>query len=569
MKTPQRAILWELWRTGRSDLLIRLIALSLMVLAFTGVIANSSLKSSVLEPVAGITVLLLMVCGAFSSLWLQEFDTQQAGFSLRLGFARPVATGWLVLLPMMYGMATSVASYVIPASLYYVMIGTRLPIHAPVLLTAMLNVGCLSAMWGARNRVEKLAYFALLAAVTVWLVRWYVGEVPLGESWINELGNSVHRSWTFLYDVVAVIAVAVMIGVTILAVDRQRHEQSGERATSLTRGPAEKSENGKAKDSWTLSFFRWLSRFAAITRVDQRFLAQAGFELRRCGLVTLIASLLLPSIVLVLVCFIPLMNPKWDRQPLTWLVAIIFCPLVYQLIGIDAVAGLRGRQGRIDISPFDLIRPLRNDQMAAIKLIVVACTTLAGWLIMLGAGASYMVVHYGTDVFVSSSEMWKGMTSVTPLIWVAGLCCLAMSIVSSSSMLLALALWMPRNPWRLMGLVWTTALNCVLVFIDAENGLRFRTLWTIEVWVLCGVIPLLSGILLRRAWQSGAMGSRYLVSAVALWLAWVASSYWLRAQISEAVYVPIELSILAVALLPVPLVTTLTAPLAYATYRHR
>lgn len=299
------------------------------------------------------------------------------------------------------------------------------------------------------------------------------------------------------------------------------------------------------------------------------FLAQAGFELRRCGLVTLIASLLLPSIVLVLVCFIPLMNPKWDRQPLTWLVATIFCPLVYQLIGIDAVAGLRGRQGRIDISPFDLIRPLRNDQMAAIKLIVVACTTLAGWLIMLGAGASYMVVHYGTDVFVSSSEMWKGMTSVTPLIWVAGLCCLAMSIVSSSSMLLALALWMPRNPWRLMGLVWTTALNCVLVFIDAENGLRFRTLWTIEVWVLCGVIPLLSGLLLRRAWQSGAMGSRYLVSAVALWLAWVASNYWLRAQISEAVSVPIELSILAVALLPVPLVTTLTAPLAYATYRHR
>ena len=569
MKTPQRAILWELWRTGRSDLMLRVISLSLMVLAFTGVIANSSLKSSVLEPVAGITVLLLMVCGAFSSLWLQEFDTQQAGFSLRLGFARPVATSWLVLLPMMYGMATSVASYVIPASLYYVMIGTRLPIHAPVLLTAMLNVGCLSAMWGARNRVEKLAYFALLAAVTVWLVRWYVGEVPLGESWINELGNSVHRSWTFLYDVVAVIAVAVMIGVTILAVDRQRHEQSSERATSLTRGPADKGENGKAKDSGTLSFFRWLSRFAAMTGVDRRLAAQAGFELRRCGLVTLNAGLLLPVIVLGLVYLIPLMNPKWERQPLTWLLAINFCPLVYQLIGIDAVAGLRGRQGRIDISPFDLIRPLRNDQMAAIKLIVVACTTLAGWLIMLGAGASYMVVHYGTDVFVSSSEMWKGMTSVTPLIWVAGLCCLAMSIVSSSSMLLALALWMPRNPWRLMGLVWTTALNCVLVFIDAENGLRFRAIWTIEVWVLCGVIPLLSGLLLRRAWQSGAMGSRYLVSAVALWLAWVASSYWLRAQISEAVSVPIELSILAVALLPVPLVTTLTAPLAYATYRHR
>ena len=120
-----------------------------------------------------------------------------------------------------------------------------------------------------------------------------------------------------------------------------------------------------------------------------------------------------------------------------------------------------------------------------------------------------------------------------------------------------------------MGLVWITALNCVLVFIDAQNGLRFRTLWTVEVWVLCGVVPLLSVLILRRAWQSGAMGSRYLVSAVALWLAWVVSSYCLRAQISEAVSVPIELSILAVALLPVPLVTTLTAPLAYATYRHR
>jgi hypothetical protein len=59
------------------------------------------------------------------------------------------------------------------------------------------------------------------------------------------------------------------------------------------------------------------------------------------------------------------------------------------------------------------------------------------------------------------------------------------------------------------------------------------------------------------------------MSAVTLWLARVASSFWPKNQISEAVSIPFEFSALAIAQLPVPLVTTLTAPLAYATYRHR
>ncbi len=45
------------------------------------------------------------------------------------------------------------------------------------------------------------------------------------------------------------------------------------------------------------------------------------------------------------------------------------------------------------------------------------------------------------------------------------------------------------------------------------------------------------------------------MSAVVLWLARLASSYPLSAQIYEAVSVPFEFSVLAVAPLPVPLVT--------------
>lgn len=441
--------------------------------------------------------------------------------------------------------------------------------RGPVLLTAMLNVGCLGAMWSARNRAEKLACFALLATATVWLVRWYVGEVPLGESWINLLGDSVNRSWSVLYDVIVVAAIAAMIGVTIVAVDRQRHEVFGERVQRVTYNVATVSGSGEARTSWTLRLLRAFVRLAAITGVDQRLAVQAAFELRRCGLMTLGAGVLLPVIVFGLICLIPLMNPQWDRQPLAWLVAIILCPFIYQLLGIDAVTGLRGRQGRIDISPFDLIRPLRNDQMASIKLTVVAFVTFIGWLLMLTAGVMYMVVHYGTDWFVSPAEMWKGMTSVTPLIWVAGLCCLAMSIISSSSMLLALALWMDLYSWRMMLLFGAVLVNIAMVLVDVERGLRFRPVWTFEAYTLCFLSPVLSGVIIQKAWRSGTLGSRYLMSAVVLWLAWLASSYWLRAQISGAISVPFECSVLAVALLPIPLVTTLTAPLAYATYRHK
>ncbi|MFO1001895.1 MAG: hypothetical protein U0936_16290 [Planctomycetaceae bacterium] len=520
MKTPQRAILWELWRTGRSDLMLRLFSLSLMVVAFTLVISNSRLKSSALQPVAGVTVLLLIICSALSSLWLQELDTQQSGFSLRLGFTRPVATAWLVLLPMFYGVATSVVCYVIPVSLFYFVIGTRLPVHGPVLLTAMLNAGCLCAMWSSRNRLEKIAFFALLATGTVWLVRWYVGEVPLGESWINLLGDSVNRSWSVLYDLIVVVAIAAMIGVTIVAVDRQRHEISDERLVSATLDVPGVTSQREAGSSLALLLFRGFVRLAALTGLDQRLAVQAAFELRRCGLVTLGAGLLLPVIVFGLVCLIPLMNPQWNRQPLTWLVAIIVCPMIYQLIGIDAVTGLRGRQGQIDISPFDLIRPLRNDQMASMKLIVVSCASLAGWMIMLASGVIYMVANYGTEWLGSPVEIWKGMTSVTPMIWVAGLCFLAMSIASSSSMLLALALWMDLYSWRMLLLFGAVSVNIALVLVDADHGLRFRLGWTLEACILCVLLPFLSALVVRRTLEVRDFG-RSILSVGDGFVAWL------------------------------------------------
>jgi hypothetical protein len=144
-----------------------------------------------------------------------------------------------------------------------------------------------------------------------------------------------------------------------------------------------------------------------------------------------------------------------------------------------------------------------------------------------------------------------------------------MSIVSSSSMLLAMALWMDLYPWRLMFFFGAVSVNTALLILDAEHGLRFRPVWTTEVCVLLVLIPFVSGLIVRGAWRSGTLGSRYLASAVALWLVWVASSYWLRSQVSGAISVPFEFSVLTMALLPVPLVTTLTAPLAYAAYRHR
>lgn len=50
------------------------------------------------------------------------------------------------------------------------------------------------------------------------------------------------------------------------------------------------------------------------------------------------------------------------------------------------------------------------------------------------------------------------------------------------------------------------------------------------------------------------------MSEVTLWLDWVASTFWLRAQISEPVSIPFGFLALAIPLLPVSLVTTLTAP---------
>jgi hypothetical protein len=144
-----------------------------------------------------------------------------------------------------------------------------------------------------------------------------------------------------------------------------------------------------------------------------------------------------------------------------------------------------------------------------------------------------------------------------------------MSIVSSSTILLAMAMWMPMCPWRLMTLFWTVCLNGFLVFVDSQQGLRFRSLWVVEACVLSICVPILSGFIIRQAWRSGTVGSRYLVSALVLWTAWGACIFWLQTELSVAISIPFAALVLEIGLLPIPLVTLLTAPIAFAAYRHR
>ena len=86
METPLSAMFWELWRTSRAELALRLGFSCAAVLLIVVVSSATQTYDPELRVIRGIVVALLIVTSSSASTWIQQFDRQAGGFSLSAQF---------------------------------------------------------------------------------------------------------------------------------------------------------------------------------------------------------------------------------------------------------------------------------------------------------------------------------------------------------------------------------------------------------------------------------------------------------------------------------------------------
>lgn len=581
LRTPWQAMLWELWRVSRYEMLLRFGGL----IAF--MFAISMLTPSFDEPqsqvLRGILLFLIMLSCLFSSTWTGALENQHVGFSFRLGFTRPVSTRQLVLIPVAYSVVTAGLGYVITALFVRVALGQALPLVGPA-----VTIGCsvcvfICVAWSSTAPLFKIVglFVAAIAISSALAVRHHLRADA--EPVLLAIGKPNYFDLKWYEFLLLLVVAGLATRVTVASVARQRC------------GDIRRWKSNVSLDAAHRKIVRRVHRQSALKTFPSSIVAQCWFEVRRTRHMAVFACAC-TAIVLTFVSLVPLGNATWGgaHSPRIWLGALAFSPFLYQLLGTDGVVGLRVKQGVSQLSAFEAMRPLRCDQMIAVKLLVVAAWSLFGMLLMgLAAAVQTTIVggwHHWSEMNQSLIAIAKSIVagdltmadgpsqdgsstlkSLSVVWWPVGVSFIALLHISSTSMMLAFLLWSAKYPKLLAGLIVFFIGHMCLGAWDAAHGLQWKGLWIAYGYLVPLAAIALSVWAVVAAIWGGYFRSYYLAIVFVLWGIYVATTLALLIEVlSVEVIVSAHpfawLVVIAGGMMPVA--ATASAPLALAAHRH-
>jgi len=146
MTNPGIALLWECWRLSRYGIAIRLsigLIFSLSALAGFDTWNNGENRETGMLVVALATS---MAC-AFSALELGISINGGKGFPFQLGFARPISTRMLVLIPMCYFSSVCMALYLLPIIVLRIVFDLPFPLIPISILITVFAFALIACNW--------------------------------------------------------------------------------------------------------------------------------------------------------------------------------------------------------------------------------------------------------------------------------------------------------------------------------------------------------------------------------------------------------------------------------------
>jgi hypothetical protein len=503
-----------------------------------------------------LVVPLLAVNSLFSFSWLSGFDSS-SGFGFRLGFARPVATRTLVLVPLAYVAVTTWLTYAVPAALIGWFQDRPLPVFAPASAIMLTSTIMTTLSWSITNRFIRILCLgvggAVLFATPVILLSTFENEKLLSSLMTGEFFR--FGAW-FYFSVAAGMAAAAVV--TVLAVERQRH--------------------GELFLFAQLRVFNWDNTPVA-ARLKAGFsrpsMAQLAYEWRNFGVKVLqcAAAVVLGTVVLFAAIWFKL--PEDQR-----LGRIVFCalfvvglsPFALQIIACESAIGIQNRQGVARMSLFDLTRPLTSEMMLIAKLLMVAATSLLGWIcVVVPVGLLIWLASGFADWSVSQTQLSSALQGVG-WIWIGLFAIrLLMLFLVSSAGIMIIGLLLSKFPnWFAIA-----CMCCFPVFIamiaDAKNGWCFQELW---MWLGVLVVTAQASAavwFIRKSIVTRSISRFSLLSVVGLCVGSMVMDWQTYQLVAEQVQISVTplvfVSVLLSQLIPPALIISL--PLAFAVHRHQ
>ncbi len=173
--------------------------------------------------IRGIVLMLLMIVSLFSTTWLSNIESRQRGFCFRLGFTRPVSTAKLVLVPMLFIMASAVVCFFLPVMLFRLLFGSPMPFFGPAAVIACSIAVFVMSTWSPTTLFGKCVGIGAGTVAMFWGVAGLLAMSGDPDPLILVLGkpDAFDFAWPESLGLFAVTVLACVV--TVFAVDRQRH----------------------------------------------------------------------------------------------------------------------------------------------------------------------------------------------------------------------------------------------------------------------------------------------------------------------------------------------------------
>lgn len=542
MSSSAAAVAWEFrqrHRWGSIALVVYLSVLAVikLVVVIRGIpIHLDSPETFAFVVVVPVTATFTYLLAVFSFGLDGDLAARQSMYPARM-FTRPLTSDALAGLPMLYGTTAMIVLWLLTRILALWPSGLRIPSLWPGLLMASLLAWTQALTWMA----YPLTGLRIIAAVLV------LGTIDATA--LLALHFNVRES-VMIAILAPQIPVAYLAARSAVARARRGDVPDWRGAT----GVAAASDHARQRGN-----------FASPAR------AQAWFEWRRHGRA-------LPTWVLILLPYeLVLLWVAGDSAALIFeiLLSVLLTPPFMATFAAAAVS--QSNQNASDaygVSPFTATRPLTNAELVAAKLKMAAWSTIAAWVIVLGA-VTLAFRWSGTDAVVI--EHWRRFSAI---------------VGTPRAVVLMLLLL-----WGFIALTWTQLVQSLYIGLTGRGAvikgsvvlvLGFFFLfgpfaeWVLEterlgrIW---SALPIIFAVLVTlkmiavvwigvRLYERRLLSDRALVIGAACWSVAVLALYGVLAWLLDAPHIPHYLLML-VAILLIPLARLSAAPLALAWNRHR
>jgi hypothetical protein len=541
MHSPTLALSWQVW--GRHRVGLALVGLFLVALAVTfNVVPAGTLESRHGALLSIQFVIALIYVGAvFAYGFESQLESRESTFPARM-FTLPVRTLTLVGLPMLQGMATVALLWLAWARFVLQPVGIELSLLDTTLLAAAFVAVLQALLWSPFG----LPWVRVIVAV---LLLPLLALTPQ----LGPLFGVPQSAMLVLYAALIPLSAAAAFA----GVSRARHASGGDLRGLLRTRPA------------VITASAWQQR-----RFPSPARAQLWFEMRRHLLPFPLAVGAFTALVLTL-----LLLTGWplERGARLFLSGNL---VSYPLLFAPFFGCFLGRTGTTAANPyllasFTATRPMPCSAVIAAKLKVATLGTLAAWVVAV-VPALVLVAASGSDQMLS--QMYMRLAEEYPPWRVAA----TIGLIVVGPLLLTWRL-MGDNMWiGLTGRVWVVRASLIAcgtivpLAIMTYTRLMEDARWREQVldvlpWAaaaLAGIKLLAAMAIARTLLRRGLMDRAALVKVSALWLAAAGALFVLVYGTVPPDVLP--LSVLAsAAVLGVPLVRLLGAPLVLCWNRHR